>query len=136
MITLSVAVVSLALMLSAPPGMAADEGTRLSGSVVAIDPRASTLVIEELGPGSPGGTTASRKRTIHLTPDTAVWMLQRQNGPSEGGWMGGFRAQPISLDELRPGDFATVLLDGRDEQQVATAIEVIRDPARAAPARR
>ena len=103
---------------------------RLSGTVVAVDVRAATVTIEELGAApTPTATPEPRAHTIQFAPATAIRLLQRQPGVTESGWSGGFAATPMAARDLRPGDFATVLLDRRDARPTAASIDVIRPPA-------
>jgi hypothetical protein len=111
------------------PAMAGDDTMRFSGTVVAIDAPGATVTIEELGAApTPTSTPAPRTHTIQLAPATAIRLLQRQPG-ADSGWSGGFAATPMAASDLRPGDFATVLLDRRDARTVASSIDVIRPPA-------
>jgi hypothetical protein len=110
------------------PAAAGEDTARLSGTVVAVDARAATVTIEELGAAAtPTGAPVPRTHTVRLAPVTAISLLQRQPGVTENGWPGGFAATPLAVSDLRPGDFATVLLDRRDTREVASSIEVIRD---------
>jgi hypothetical protein len=116
------------------PAAAGEDAMRLSGTVLAVDAGAATVTIEELGAAAtPTGTPSPRTRTVRLAPVTAIRLLQRQPGATEtteNGWPGGFAATPLAVSDLRPGDFATVLLDRRDAREVASSIDVIRDVIR------
>ncbi len=88
---------SIVLLWACPSISAAEE--RHSGAVVSIDRAAGTLVMTEL--------TASRseapvmvKRTIKLTPDSQIMLLQRsQEDATTSGWPGGFVASSVTADD-------------------------------------
>jgi hypothetical protein len=102
------------------PAQAAD--TRHSGRVLAVDPSARTLRIEEMkawtGPG-----TGIVELSLTLASDAQVLSVTRAPGPSLAGWLNAWREAPISLDAIRPGDFVTVTTGGRGD--VAT-MQVVR----------
>ena len=126
---LAVAALCLVLGLSGP-ARADNDTMRLSGTVVAVDVEAATVTIEEIGAApTPTATAGPRAHTIQLAPATAIRLLQRQPGRAENGWSGGFAVTPMAARDLRPGDFATVLLDRRDARPAASSIDVIRPPA-------
>ncbi len=114
---------SIVLLWACPSISAAEE--RHSGAVVSIDRAAGTLVMTEL--------TASRseapvmvKRTIKLTPDSQIMLLQRsQEDATTSGWPGGFVASPVTADDLRPGDFITVMGRGSSGRMEASALELV-----------
>ena len=108
----------LVTVLAIPaPGRAED---RHSGTVVAVDPGAGVMVIEEL--------TASRDERPRIVRRTlavdAKARVVRQEPTLEG-----YRAVPMSLAELRPGDFVTVVAMPRGTGAAAGTIELVRPEA-------
>lgn len=104
--------------------VAAADGTH-SGRIVAIDPASRTLTLEELGPAR-GETPAPTTRTVELGPNTRVELYVRVPGVGEADWPGGFAAKPIAPAELRPGDFATVQVEGEGARLTARTVAVVR----------
>jgi hypothetical protein len=93
---------------------------RHSGTVVAVDPGAGVMVIEELT-ASRDERPRSLRRTLAVDTNARV---VRQEPTLEG-----YRAVPMSLLELRPGDFVTVVAMPRGTGAVATTIELVRPDA-------
>lgn len=96
-----------------------------SGRIVAIDEATRTITLEELGP-APGETPAPATRTVELSPETRVELYVRAEGAGEADWPGGFAAKPLAPADLRPGDFATVRLEGAAGRPRALAVAVVR----------
>jgi hypothetical protein len=118
----TLASVVLIVALASPAAGQVNGEARHSGTITeVVDGR---IVLDEIvtwqGPESPGIV----RRSIRITPDTAIDLVQR--GPwdartSRPGWS----SEPIRPDDLRKGDFVTVTTRG-DETGAAVAVEVIR----------
>lgn len=96
------------LLLAAPAAPALDTGRiTFSGTVAAIDPQGSVLVVEEIGGGRPGGQgNTITRRTVHFTADTKFNAFMRVN--VLGSFAGDFIEVALDADSVTPGDFATV----------------------------
>jgi hypothetical protein len=107
-------------ILAAAPAQGAD--TRHSGRVLAVDPSARTLRIEEMkawtGPG-----TGTVELSLKLASDAQLLSVTRAPGASLAGWLNAWREAPIDLDAVRPGDFVTVTTGQRGD--VAT-LQLVR----------
>jgi hypothetical protein len=103
-------------------GHAEGADMRHSGRVLAVDPHARTLRIEEMkawtGPG-----TGTVELSLRLASDAQLLSVAREPGASLAGWMNAWREAPIGLDAVRPGDFVTVTTSGRGD--VAT-LQLVR----------
>jgi hypothetical protein len=96
--------------------------TRHSGRVVAIDPAAGTLRIEEMRAWT-GPDTGSVELALRLRSDTSMHAVSRAV-VDLAGWPHSFKEQPMTVDALKPGDFVTVTTGERGD--VALAVEVVR----------
>lgn len=105
----------LAIALGVPRLAAAEE--RHSGTVVSVDAAAGTVVIDELT-ASRSESPRGLRRTLTLAPDTRI---ARQAQTRDG-----YTSLPMSLVDLRPGDFVTGV--GRDEGPLtqASVLDVVR----------
>ena len=84
------------------------ERTKHSGTIVAIDHLAGTIVVGEVGPWKVrGGQTVVVNRTITLTPDTEVTIAGRTYDALDG-WGGQFIEGPLGPDALYLNDHVTV----------------------------
>jgi hypothetical protein len=94
----------IALVLAALPALAvAADADKHSGSVVSVDPRAHTLVVEELGAGG-----KPQKLNVKVQRGTNLVLSERD--PHAADFQHVFKERPITLDEIRPGDFVVVRL--------------------------
>ena len=91
-----------------------------SGRIVAIDRRAGTIEVEELG-----AQGRSVRRTMELLPDTKIARVARSTDAAPGQWPGGFRETPLAATELAPGEFATVTTAQRAGRLAAVEITVV-----------
>jgi hypothetical protein len=112
-------ILSAVLLAAIAPASALAE-ERHSGRVVAVDPGAGTVRIEEMlawkGPDS--GVV---ERTLRLAPRTVFQTVRRSEDPAR--WPNAWEARPITVEALRPGDFVTAITGGDD---VATTLEVVQ----------
>jgi len=102
------AVLLTLVLASGPVALAADAArtTAHSGTVVAVDPRAGLLFIEEVGPWPiEQGQIVVTRRTINLTPETTINTFIRVDVP--GRFAGDFIEVELDAEDITPGDFAT-----------------------------
>jgi len=118
---IALAIVSLWAL---PSAGAAEE--RHSGTVLSADPPAGTFVLGELT-ASRSEAPAPVTRAITVGPGARVLLIHRSNDPRPAAWPGGFVASPISLADLRMGDFVTVVGQEHNGRLEATAVELSRD---------
>jgi hypothetical protein len=123
--TVSIVVLILALALVVPTLVAAAE-ERHSGTVIALERAAGTVLIEELT-ASNGPTPRAVRRTVKLAPDTRI-ALQAQTPD-------GYKSVPMSPVDLRPGDFVTVVGSGDGRLMQASALDVVRESSASASPR-
>jgi carbohydrate-selective porin OprB len=110
------------LVLSATPS-SAEEPARHSGTVVAVDRAAGTLVVGEVGPWRlVGGETAITKVTVRVSSSTQMMVAERVPDGTEG-FPGGFAERPLGARPVREGDFVTVT--GVEEGGQLTAAKVV-----------
>jgi hypothetical protein len=105
---------------TARPAQAAD--MRHSGRVVAIDPAAGTLRLEELT-ASRGPEPRIIELTLRLGPDIAIHRVARA-AVDLAGWPNAFREERTTIDALKPGNFVTVTTGERSN--TVLALEVVQ----------
>lgn len=125
-----VAVLTLAVLVAAGgPALAAQApnapASKASGTIVSVDGAKHTLTLAEMGPWH-GPQTKPTDHAIALAPAAQVELVTRSTHPAPDGWIGGYVESPLSLDQLRPGDFATVTLAHQGGRLVATSVDVVR----------
>ena len=101
------------LALLAPP--AAPAGERHAGTVLAVDPQARTLIVDEFGAGG-----ERRAFTVQVPRDAIVLWSQRNQivrDPKDA-----FRDSTIALGDVHIGDFVVVELS--DDPDVARLVMV------------
>lgn len=114
-----------ALIAWAAPAWGAPEQTRYSGTVVAVDRSAGTLVVEGMGPWRvKEGVTQVERRTIAVAPSAAFVGLARATGPAPSGWTGDFVESPLPAWQVKPGDWVTVGLEPGAGRPTAVRIDV------------
>jgi hypothetical protein len=99
---------------------------RYTGEIISIDPASGSLVLEEMG-ASRTDAPASVRRQIVVTPGAVVQLLRRSDDPKVATWPGGFSATHLTVQDLRPGDFVTVVGQERQGRVEATGLDVARD---------
>ena len=104
-----------AVLVGATPALAA-ESARHSGTVVSVDPKLQTLVVDELG-----ANATSRKLNVHVAPQTQ--MLSSTRNPQATDAQHEFTDTPITLADIKPGDF--VVVDLKDHGNTAMADSVM-----------
>lgn len=114
---------ALGALLCACPALAGD-AIRHSGSIVSENTKHDTVTIAELGRWQ-GPTTRPVRRQFHLGPRTQVELAVRKNEP--GAFKGEFAEQSMKVEDLRPGDYATVTVErAKGGREVVTKVEVVR----------
>jgi hypothetical protein len=119
--------IALVLVLALPLTTLAQPAgsSRHSGVIVAIEPSAGTITIEEVGIG-----VHSRNQVIQwvvqLTARTTVDLVARAPSATPAGWPGGYQGSPVAPAALSTGDFVTVEGEARQDRLFARAITVIR----------
>ena len=111
----------LLLLLTATAAAAVE---RHSGHVIAVDPAAGTITMQEFVEGV-GVETRAVERTLRVAPSVSVELLRPAPRRDVNEWRDAWQAEPFALTALRPGDFITVITDGAQ----AVALDVVR-PAR------
>jgi hypothetical protein len=91
--------------------------TRSSGIVLAVNPRARTLVLEDMG----AAAAASRLR-VELAPDARVVLSERDDRADDLSHP--FKDTVISLSDVRRGDFVVVETRGPEGKALARSVVV------------
>jgi len=112
---------AVALILVAVTGAAAIGAERHSGRIVAVDPAAGTVRIDELVEGV-GSQPRAVERTLRLAPGATVQLLRPAARLDDAHWPNAWDSQPLSLAALKPGDFVTASVSG-DE---IVALDLVR----------
>jgi hypothetical protein len=114
----AVALSMLAFAEVAQPAVVAP-GERHSGTVTAVDPPARTLIVEEL---------AEEGKVKHLrllvAPDAQLLLSERIPDREVTDFSRTFRDTPLTLSQIRPGDFVNLDVERRGETLVARSITV------------
>jgi len=95
--------------LTAATFIPAGAGPRHAGTVLAVDPQARTLVVDEFG------ANAERRALLVQVPATALVVLSQRN-VTVRDFKDAFRDSSITLADIRPGDFVAVELSGDSEK--------------------
>ena len=94
---------------------AAPAGERRAGSVLALDPQARTLTLDEFG------ANAERRALRVQVPREAVVLLSLRNQAGRDV-KDSFRDSPITLADVRVGDF--VVLEMSDDPEMARVVMI------------
>jgi hypothetical protein len=123
-----VAIVLVAGLMAAGAAAAA-ETMKHSGTIVAIDEAAGTLVMHEIGPWQRrDGKTVLTTLRITLTPRTEFAMVSR-DAPAVPGTVGPFVERPIGAWALYRDDFVTVDCRHEGRRLIGTKVTVTHMPA-------
>ena len=115
----------LAVVASAVPGWSADRGSKYSGTVVAVDQAAGTIIIDGMGPWQvKDGVTQLEHRTIGIMPSTEFVRLERATGPAPSGWVGDFVETALPGWQVKAGDWVTVTVKAADKRPTAVRVDV------------
>ncbi len=101
------------------------ERSRYSGHIVNVSPNGQTITLQELGARA-GTQNQVIDRALGVTPDTRLTLAARAEEDGGGDWSGGFKESPLSVTDLRVGDYATVEAEARDGRLVAVSVLVVR----------
>lgn len=107
----------------AMPAADAAPTVRYSGTVAAIDPEGSVMILEEVGPWRvERGATVVTRRTIGLTPSTKYNLFMRVNVP--GAFAGDFIEVALDVNDVARGDFVTAECVRQGNRLVALTVTV------------
>ena len=119
------ALTALAVVAPAIPGWSDARDGKYSGTVVAVDRTAGTILVEGMGPWQiKEGVTQLERRTIGVMPSTAFVRLKRATGPAPSGWVGDFVESALPGWQVKPGDWVTVTLEPDGKRPTAVKIDV------------
>jgi len=120
----------MVIAASAIPGFSSDVGqAKYSGTVVAVDRAAGTIVVEGMGPWRiKDGVTQLQRRTIGVAPSTEFVRLKRATEAAPSGWQGDFVESALPEWQVKPGDWVTVTAKPDGARMTAARIE-IGDPS-------
>ncbi|MBI2528351.1 MAG: hypothetical protein HYV93_20515 [Candidatus Rokubacteria bacterium] len=111
-----------AVLAVVAPLAGAEEITRHSGTVLAVDPSAGTLVLGEVGPWRlERGETRITRLAIATSPTTEFSLAERVADGS-GGFPGAFAERLLDRGRVKVGDFVTV--SGRRQGKRLAALKV------------
>ncbi|HSB42292.1 MAG TPA: hypothetical protein VLK28_10705 [Methylomirabilota bacterium] len=99
----AVAAAALAALAAGAAG-----GERHAGTVLAVDPQARSLVVDEFG-----ANAERRALRVEVPPEALVLLSQRNPSGRELGEA--FRDRTVTLADVRVGDFVVVELSGDPE---------------------
>jgi len=118
---LTVALVALGL-----PGRAGAVTRKHSGTILAVNRAAGTIVLGEVGPWRASAAPAEiTRRTILVTAATAFTRVERAPGPEITRGIGEFVEVPLSAWAVKEGDFATVQVEREGRRLTALKITVV-----------
>ena len=120
----------LALVALAAPAWAGSPEVINSGTVLAVDKAAGTIVLEGLGPWQmKDGKTIVNRQSFAVTPSTKFSQVKRAAGAAPSGWIGDYVEAPLPVWQVKQGDFVTVSVKG-DKRPTALKITVVdtREP--------
>lgn len=117
-------ILAVGILVSAAIAFADGPVYKHSGSVLAYDPVAGTLVLGEVGPWQiERGHTKITERRIELTDKTEIVFVWR--APVANGLEGDFVEDPLPRDLLMLDDFVTVECEHRGARMIARRILVM-----------
>lgn len=121
--SLATLVLLVAFVGIAAPAADAARTVRFSGTVAAIDPEGSVMIVEEVGPWRvERGATVVTRRTVGLTPSTKYNLFMRVNAP--GAFAGDFIEVVLDAEHVAAGDFVTAECVRRGNRLTALTITV------------
>ncbi len=119
------ALTALAVVAPAIPGWSDARGGKYSGTVVAVNQTAGTIVVEGMGPWRvKEGVTQVERRTIGVMPSTEFVRLKRATGLAPSGWIGDFVESALPGWQVKPGDWVIVTLEPDGKRPTAVKIDV------------
>lgn len=120
---------AILLVLALP--LWAGETTNISGTILALNKEAGTIVVGEVGPWRvKDGATEITPRTVTVTAGTEFKQVRRAEGAGPTGWVGEFVEVAIAPWELKKGDFVTaqVRREGPGLTAVKVAVSAVVEP--------
>ena len=115
----------VAVAAPAAPGWSDAREGKYSGTVVAVDQAAGTIVVEGMGPWQvKEGVTQVERRTFGVGPSTQFMRLKRATGPAPSGWVGDFVESALPGWQVKPGDWVIVTLEPDGKRAAAVRIHV------------
>jgi hypothetical protein len=115
----------LVMPIVAPAAGGAGEA-RYSGTVVAVDRAAGTIVVAGMGPWRvTDGVTQVERRTIAVTSSTGLVGIKRATGVAPSGWAGDYVESALPEWQVKPGDWVTVVLKPDAGRPTASRIDVV-----------
>jgi hypothetical protein len=116
--------VGVLLLVSVSAGATTPDLAPYAGSVVAVDPRAGTIVVGDMGPAQGDGTGPIVRRTITVTPSTEFVRVSRAPGVAPSGYVGDFVETRVPAWNVNPGDYVAVTVNpaGAGTQALKVAI--------------
>jgi hypothetical protein len=115
----------LAIGSLAGPVFGEDRESKYSGTVVAMDHAAGTIVVEGMGPWQvKDGVTQVQRRTIGIKPSTEFVRLTRATGTAPSGWVGDFVESALPGRQVKQGDWVTVTIKAEDKRPTAVRVDV------------
>lgn len=122
-----VRILAMALLTLAPPARAGAPTSKHSGTILAVNRAAGTIVLGEMGPWRvKGGVTEITERTIAVIPSTEFTRVKRVPGPGPAGWAGDFVEVRLGVWEVKAGDLVTVEVREKDQRLIALKVVVIK----------
>ena len=124
---LRTAILGLALVGSASIGWSQSSTVGYAGDVLSVDPATGSIIVGDMGPLLANGHSEITRRSIRVTPSTALTKVARAQGIAPSGWIGDFVARDLAPSELKPGDFVAVTAtSGKDSPQALkiTVVEI------------
>jgi hypothetical protein len=99
------------------PAALAGGGARHSGTVVAVDPQARTLILSELADGG-------KVQTLNIQIGPEARLVRSERLPEVADPEHPFKDTAIGIADLRPGDFVVVELSDAVKGPVADSVSV------------
>jgi hypothetical protein len=108
------------------PGSGSDAGqAKYSGTVVAVNRTAGSIVVEGMGPWRiKDGVIQLERRTIGVAPSTEFVRVKRATGAAPSGWEQDFVESALPEWQVKPGDWVTVTARPDGARMTAARIEV------------
>jgi hypothetical protein len=108
------------------PSSGSDAGqAKYSGTVVAVNRTAGSIVVEGMGPWRiKDGVIQLERRTIGVAPSTEFVRVKRATGAAPSGWEQDFVESTLPEWQVKPGDWVTVTARPDGARMTAARIEV------------